>query len=267
MKKHYIVAAQTDKGIVKQVNQDSLTMKVAQVAGQEIAFVVLCDGMGGLAQGEVASAHVVKAFENWFYNIMPEWIQQGMDARQLANMWKQIICSCNREIMAYAKQHAQNMGTTLTAILFLQDKYYLVHIGDCRVYEMTDGIKQITRDQTYVAREVALGHMTKQQALTDSRRNVLLQCIGVKEQLEPVFMQGNVIQKATYLLCSDGFRHEISGQEMLQFCHANLWELAWEENKRNDINEAMNQQLRYLVELNKNRNEKDNISAILIRVV
>lgn len=267
MRRHYVVAAQTDKGIVKQVNQDSLTMKVAQVAGQEVAFAVLCDGMGGLAQGEVASAHVVKAFEEWFYHAMPEWVQQGMEPRQLANNWQHIIRTCNQEIMEYAKQHTQNMGTTLTAILFLQEKYYLVHIGDCRVYEMTDGIKQITKDQTYVAREVALGHMTKQQAQTDSRRNVLLQCIGVKEELEPVFMQGTVVPKATYLLCSDGFRHEITSQEMLQFCHANLWELEWEDAKRNDINEAMNQQLRYLVELNKNRNEKDNISAVLIRVV
>ena len=68
MELHYTVAAQTDVGIFKDVNQDSMTVKVADTPYGEVAFAVICDGMGGLDQGEVASALVVRAFEEWFIN-------------------------------------------------------------------------------------------------------------------------------------------------------------------------------------------------------
>ena len=66
-----MAAAQTDIGLVKQVNQDSLTVKVADTKLGEVSFAVICDGMGGLAKGELASAILVRAFEKWFYEQLP----------------------------------------------------------------------------------------------------------------------------------------------------------------------------------------------------
>ena len=66
MELHYTVAAQTDVGIVKKVNQDSLTVKVANTPYGETAIAVICDGMGGLEQGEIASAVVVRTYETLF---------------------------------------------------------------------------------------------------------------------------------------------------------------------------------------------------------
>lgn len=275
MERHFIVAAQTDSGIVKKINQDSLTVKVAQTNHGEIAFAVLCDGMGGLELGEIASSHVVKKFESWFHNDLMDWMNAKRDVNNLFQQWNQLIHTCNEEIVSYEKKIDSCMGTTLTVLLLVEDHYYIAHVGDCRVYEMLDGIRQITKDQTFVAREVTLGHMSEQQANTDERRNVLLQCIGVNSDVNPDFIQGTLAKNMSLLLCTDGFRHEITMQEILQYAHVNVMQ---EMNtdfinqdlqmcERERINRIMDQQISYLIELNKSRNEKDNISAILLQVV
>lgn len=265
--RHFVAAAQTDIGITKKVNQDSFAVKVAKTKKGEVAFAILCDGMGGLSYGEIASAHVVKCFENWFTTELAEWIQGEQNTSLLFGRWNQLIHKCNQEIIKYEKSNHGDMGTTLTCILMFGKYYYIAHIGDCRIYEMEDGIRQITKDHTFVAREIAAGRMTPEQASTDPRRNVLLQCIGVNEQVEPEFIQGELRNHMSLLLCSDGFRHEISRQEIMQFCKTNLAELGMDIADRRKIQEAADKQLAYLIELNKNRNERDNISAILLQVL
>lgn len=256
---HYIAAVQTDVGNVKKVNQDSLTVKIADTALGEVAMAVICDGMGGLEQGEVASASVVLAFEDWFHNQLPYALfskeQQFSQEDYIRTSWEKILMEQNRKIIDYGKAHQFNLGTTVTAVLWIQDQYYVAHIGDCRLYEITDTLVQMTDDQTFVAREVALGHMTKEEAATDSRCNVLLQCIGVNAVINPTFLCMPTKKNAAYLLCSDGFRHEITNQEILRCCGI--------EHNQNEAN--MQQNLAYLLQLNKQRREKDNISAILIR--
>lgn len=266
MDRHYIIAAKTDIGKYKKVNQDSLTVKVAKTSIGEVAFAVLCDGMGGLSNGEVASAHVVKAFQKWFDNEFRIWIN-NKDKQTLVNAWGKIIEECNFQIKKYGEKVGEQLGTTVTVMLLLQDLYYIAHVGDCRIYELRNDIRQLTKDQTYVAREVELGHMTAKQAENDLRKNVLLQCIGVNETVKPNFMYGKIHVDTSYLICSDGFRHEITNEEILQYGNEKIKGYDLEKNTRDEINECMQKQIEYLIELNKNRGEKDNISAILIRSV
>ena len=82
-----------------------------------------------------------------------------------------------------------------------EDRYYIIHVGDSRVYELTDKMEQLTQDQTLVAREIAAGRLTPEQAETDSRRSILLQCIGASPVVEPDFIRGYITQNASYLLC------------------------------------------------------------------
>ena len=159
------------------------------------------------------------------------------------------------------------MGTTLTAMLFYADAYYIIHVGDCRAYELTSEVFQLTKDQTFVEREVASGRMTREQAKTDSRRNVLLQCIGVKEEVEPEFIAGNLVPGACYLLCSDGFRHEVSRNEILAAVEKMAWEPVRKQQPENEIVTGMNKALNMLIEEAKTRGERDNISAILIQTL
>lgn len=267
MEKHFIIAAKTDVGNCKQVNQDSFTAKVAKTAIGEIAFAVICDGMGGLEQGEVASTHVVKESQRWFEQSFTKWMEQGMDQSLLMQQWKQLIDACNTQIAAYGKKEGIQVGTTATFLLLLQDMYYIAHVGDCRVYEMRNGLRQITTDQTFIEREVALGHMTKEQALNDARKNVLLQCIGVNPEVSVDYLCGKVEPDTSFLLCSDGFRHELTTEELMQYACVNLKHLNFSNASREDMHAQMKQQLEYLAELAKSRGEKDNLSAILVKCI
>ena len=145
----------------------------------------------------------------------------------------------NAKIKDYGSRKRIELGTTLTVALFIRNRYYVAHVGDCRLYELAQQCRQLTHDQTLVANE-----------------NVLLQCIGVTNDLRPDFICGSITANASYLLCSDGFRHVITQQEIYQYCNP----------EGNVTQYVMQQNIRSLIELNKQRGERDNISAILIRV-
>ncbi len=265
MRWHYTVAAHSDVGTTKAVNQDSLTVKVANTMNGEAACAVICDGMGGLEQGEVASTAVVRAYEQWFLRELPQLLARGFSEKQLEQVWMRLANDCNVRIADYSREQKAPMGTTLTAMLLLEGRYYISHVGDCRVYVMGNGMEQLTADQTYVAREVALGHMTPEQAQTDARRNVLLQSIGTVNCVKPDFLMGDFYDDDTFLVCSDGFRHKLTDVELYDYCHTSLEGMEWFVENRLNNSHFMNGRLRYLVENIKARGERDNISAVLIK--
>lgn len=251
---NFIGAAVTDTGIVKKVNQDSLTLKVAHSPRGMVCMAVICDGLGGLSLGEVASGNVILAFDRWFreelLNAGVEWTEESIKRE-----WEMMVFSMNVKIREYGVKQGKELGTTVTASLFIGDFYYVIHVGDSRLYEIDRSCRLITKDQTLIAQEVERGMLTKEQALTDSRRNVLLQCVGVTQNLAPSFLSGRITPNAAYLLCSDGFRHLISEEEIYQTCNA----------QQNISQETIHENLYQLVELNKQRGERDNISAILVQ--
>lgn len=252
---NFIVSANTDTGIVKSTNQDSLSVKVINTTQGRITFAILCDGMGGLEKGEVASASVIKAFDKWVHNDLPLLCKSLIDDSVLQKQWTSIVNEQNVIIGSYGARHGTRMGTTAVIMLLTQNRYYIMNVGDSRAYELNGGLRQITADQTFVAREVALGNMTEEQAKTDERRNVLLQCIGASDVVYPDMFFGDIKANAVYMLCSDGFRHEITPEEIYEKLQPGmLFDTA-----------AMNRNASELIELNKHRGESDNISVLTVR--
>lgn len=252
---NFIVSANTDIGLTKSTNQDSVSVKVINSAAGRMAFAVLCDGMGGLAEGEVASAAVVRAFDRWVMQELPKLCTGQIEDYVIRSQWEKIIIDQNEAIKRYGGRHGIKLGTTVVAMLLTQSRYYILNVGDSRVYELTGELRQITNDQTFVAREVSLGHMTEEEAERDERRSVLLQCVGASEEVYPDFFFGNVENNAVYMLCSDGFRHEISREEIYGYLQPNALL----------SDSAMNENSRALIELNKQRRERDNITVALVR--
>lgn len=252
---NFIISANTDVGISKSTNQDSLTNMVVNTPQGRMTFTVLCDGMGGLAKGEVASASVIRAFRNWAITELPKLCETQIEDAVIRSQWEKIVSEENQTIKAYGASQGVRLGTTVVAMLLTQTRYYILNVGDSRAYELTIGIRQITSDQTFVAREIALGNMTPEEAACDSRRNVLLQCVGASDNVYPDMFFGDVQPNAIYMLCSDGFRHEITPEEI----YANLQPgVLFDDN-------SMQQNTIRLIELNKQRQERDNISVALVR--
>lgn len=252
---NFIVSASTDVGNVKSSNQDSLNVKTLTINGETMVFAIICDGMGGLEKGEVASASMVKAFCSWVLNRLPVLCAWGLDGMQIRREWFGLIEEYNEKIKIYGKKSAIHMGTTVTAMLLTGGYYYIVNVGDSRAYEICSNLQVLTRDQTVVAREVEQGLLTLEQAETDPRRSVLLQCIGASDVVYPDFFLGEVKKDAVYMLCSDGFRHEITAEDIFAYFHPGrmLNEMIMKESET------------ALIALNKQRQEKDKISVITIR--
>lgn len=253
---NFITFGKTDIGLEKEQNQDSFLLKRANTSLGEIALAVLCDGMGGLEQGEVASSTVIRAFDNWFATSLPNLIRFGLTGELLNQQWSNIIKDLNVQIGNYGDSIDISLGTTICAMLLVKDKYYCINVGDSRAYKITtENIYQITKDQSLVQRKIDQGLITEEQANLDPDRSVLLQCIGSSLDVEPDFYEGTTSQNETYMLCSDGFRHEISSQEIHQMLAPNVLTSI----------EQMDMNTKYLIDLNMQREETDNITTILVR--
>lgn len=254
----YIAAYHTDVGISKKTNQDSLAIKVVETKNGKVAFAIVCDGMGGLSKGELASKEVIMAFSEWFDNTLVDQINAaGLDEEKLVSQWNDIIQVQNKRLGEYGEKNNLMLGTTVSAILLYNDDYYIVHVGDSRVYSLSDKVLQLTKDQTFIAREIEAGRMTVEQSKTDPRRSVLLQCVGASQVVEPEFVKGRVTKNTVYMLCSDGFRHQISEQEMIDKIGP----------AAASTEQDMEYGCRYLTETVKSRKESDNITVAVIKTV
>lgn len=252
---NYIISAATDVGNVKNTNQDSFNVKLISTKQGKMVFAVLCDGMGGLAKGEVASTTVVTAFSKWAETRLSELCENEITDSDIRNDWVKIVTDFNDKIKNYGKRSAISLGTTVTAMLITNRRYYIINVGDTRAYQITDRVQILTKDQTVVAREIELGNITEEEAKTDPRRSVLLQCIGASDIVYPDMFFGDTVQNAVYMLCSDGFRHEISEYEIYQYLQPDVM-----------LNSGvMKSNMDKLIEINKQRQERDNITVLSIR--
>ncbi len=252
----FLTAYNTDVGTRKKTNQDSMLIMQADTPKGEVLLAAMCDGMGGLAKGEVASAAMVRSLESWFRNSLPLLLKEGFSRDALHRQWQNLVDDTSTLIANYGRDAHVSLGTTCAALLILENHYYLMNIGDSRIYKISDNIYQLTKDQTYVQREIDMGRMTEEEALYDPKRSVLLQCIGASNEVLPQFEEGDASAGEVFMLCCDGFRHVILPGEFYQAFYPPYM----------NSEELMAQRIGDLIRLNIERNEDDNISAILIKI-
>lgn len=250
-----MIAVHSDAGIKKQINEDALLVKIAQTSLGKVSLGIVCDGLGGLSKGELASAAVIRVFDYWFEHMLPELITKGFNGDELKFQWNNIVLEQNQLLMAHASRSGTRMGTTIVALLIINQEYFIMNVGDSRAYLLYKQLFLLTKDQTFVQHEIDMGRMTREQAQNHPRRNVLLQCIGASDVVTPDYYSGQVFPDTTFVLCSDGFRHMVSSDEIYAYLNPVV-----ASNER-----TMKQNAVVLTELNKQRMEVDNISVVVIR--
>lgn len=254
-------ALYSDVGIVKKTNQDSMLLKEAETDYGRILLAAVCDGMGGLSKGEVASAYVVNQLSEWFENALPELLY-GQNTRYTNHELKKhirkaleyVAADANGKIYEYGRKNHTMLGSTLSVILLIENHYFILNVGDSRVYKIYNSLIQLTKDQSLVQQKVDRGEISEEDMEKDPQRNVLLQCIGATSDVKPDFYSGIYEDDSVFLLCSDGFRHMLKKEELF-YCYR--------PQVLSDESFMRNMSIR-LVELNKQRQEKDNISVIVI---
>lgn len=252
----YLTSAVSETGQGRKGNQDSACIKVAKTKIGDMAIAVICDGMGGLQKGEMASAAVLEGFERWFEEILPGLLS-SFTLEHVADSWRELIEHENTRIRNYSLENEIKMGTTLTAMFFFQGQFLIAHVGDSRAYRLGFRRKRLTKDHTLVEREVESGILSREEAFHDKRKHILWQCVGASVYCEPEIIYGKVKQDEVFLLCTDGFYHLVSGMEI---CNAFASSKLVSER-------IMARQIKEMIRLAIERGEQDNISVVLVKAV
>ena len=241
----------TDVGNCKKINQDSAIYKEAETGIGRIMLAAVCDGMGGLSNGEVASAMMTESLSKWFDEQVPLLCQEGLSDYSLMKSLSSMILQADGKVTNYGDEFGE-CGTTLSAVLACGGKYICVNIGDSRVYRLTkESVTQLTHDQSVVQQLIDAGKITRDEAETHPDRNRLLQCIGAGGDVSPEYSVGDCDKGDMFLVCSDGFRHKLTEKEMLGV-------FSRVKNSR-DLPKAA----KMCVDAIKKRKERDNITVVV----
>lgn len=204
------VWAITDRGVVRQQNQDSY--EVYQPS-EERCFVIVCDGMGGAKAGNVASRLAVEEVLSVLRQTAPEnWEEDP----------KGLLCRCaaqaNETVFrrAITDPDCEGMGTTLVAAMVIGEKAYLLNLGDSRAYAVSEaeGIRRLTRDHSLVEDLVSRGELSPEAARVHPQKNLITRALGVMPEIKSDFYEVALHAGDHLLLCSDGLSNLMDDQEI-----------------------------------------------------
>ncbi|GIF11571.1 PP2C family protein-serine/threonine phosphatase [Actinoplanes teichomyceticus] len=194
-------AAQSDRGLIRDLNQDSV------YAGPRLLAVA--DGMGGMAAGDVASNIVIAAMAP---------LDDDVPGDALVDALRHAVGTANQQLRdtVDANPQLEGMGTTLTAVLFTGSKFGMVHIGDSRAYLLRKGeFAQITKDDTYVQMLVDEGRVSPEEASSHPQRSLLTRALDGRD-IDPEYSVRQVLKGDRYLICSDGLSGVVSAETIAQ---------------------------------------------------
>ena len=174
------IVAKTDKGHVRDSNQDAYA--VGEFS-DEVVWAVVCDGMGGAAGGNIASALAVRVISD---KINVSYREQMRDS-SIKNMLDSALNAANVEVfdMSESKHELKGMGTTVVCAIVKDGQAYIAHAGDSRAYILKNGkIFQITTDHSIVQDLLDKGKITSEQALNHPKKNIITRAVGVDKNIE-----------------------------------------------------------------------------------
>jgi PPM family protein phosphatase len=232
----------TDTGLVRDQNEDSFSLLDL---GNRALFVV-ADGMGGHDAGEVASRIAVDTVRREVRN-------NTVPYEDPLRTVERAIQQANREVRRTAAHKGSNMGTTLCVALVTDGKAYIGSVGDSRAYWMENGsISQVTEDHSLVARLVAAGKLSQQEARNHPRSNLLYRTIGTDETVKVGMFRVELKKGGALLLCTDGLWGDVEEEEIRRICS---------EEPYTEIVCAR------LVQRANANGGKDNITAVVVKVL
>ena len=232
----------SDVGRVRQRNEDAAKIS------PELSLYVVADGMGGHRAGDRASRIAVESLQQFLSEANES--QEELSAEEVV---RQAFQLANRNIIADASGRPDRlgMGTTLTALLLIDDGYLIGHVGDSRALRIRgNDLEQLTEDHSIVAAQVREGGMTEEEAKNHPMRHVLSRCMGCEPDPEVDVFRGEIKDGDVFVLGSDGLTGPLESE-------------AFVETVSNAADAASASQ--DLVELARETDGSDNITAVVVR--
>ncbi|MBC8536981.1 Stp1/IreP family PP2C-type Ser/Thr phosphatase [Feifania hominis] len=201
---------QTDIGLVRTENQDTYLLTTL---GENTAFAVVCDGMGGISGGQLASRLAIRTLEQQ----VRERYYEELSMAEVKELLQFALQSANDAILAEARRDATNhgMGTTAVVALFRENEGVIANIGDSRAYILASGeIAQITEDHSMVQELVQSGKITPEEAAHHPQKNIITKVLGMPGKCEVDYFDIEVYESILVLLCSDGLTNVLDAQKI-----------------------------------------------------
>ena len=220
---------------LREKNEDSLCIRQIRKDGTDYFLAVVCDGIGGLEEGEHASSFAVNCMKEWVKRLLKS--KRSLSAGGIRNSGKRELYKCHRQLRQYGKERGICLGTTLSMLLIAGKSGHIFHIGDSAVFAGKRGMKRLTPVQ-------------------QDKTGALLQAVGAGKNPVPFYRRVRVRSGMVFVLASDGFyrksEHRICKEEWVK-------RMEYNENRMAELLAVVKENVQAL-------GEKDNISAICLKV-
>jgi len=190
----------TDIGNRRGTNQD--TYRYCAVT-EDFAWSMVLDGMGGVNGGDIASNTAAQVIEG----VLNKELTPDMNATKIRETMEKAVNEANSAVFSKSVDYPElrGMGTTVVLAVVKGDKVHIVHVGDSRAYFVSPECEmQITEDHSFVQNLVNHGEITREQARTHPRKNIITRSLGAHRMVECDYCQMNFPEDDILLLCSDG---------------------------------------------------------------
>ena len=225
-----MVFAKTDIGKVREINQDYYYTSDENSIPK---LCILADGMGGYKGGEIASKLAVESAKKYIEN---NFSNNFSDKEEILKLIGNAVEYANMVVYEKSKEvkELEGMGTTLEVCLIYNNKAYIGHVGDSRIYRIRkDVIRKLTKDHSYVQQLVEDKKITREEAKVHPKKNMLTRALGCTPYVEPDLRARNFEKGDIFIMCSDGLTNMVDEKRIYELIKQDI-----SKATNNLINEA-----------------------------
>lgn len=260
---HYITGVYWNRGSVSACNQDSMIVQQVVTYRGRILLAAVCDGMGGLPQGETASGYMTERLQEWFYGDFMREVREKKPYWVIRRSMERMVFHAQEQLRQYGRREQLDLGTTMSVLVLWENTYMIWHLGDSRIYRIRARFRSGHGNgrghgcgnghrHGRSGRRSAVEQLTKDHVTGHNR---LTKCVGSFGFFKPEEHMGTLREKDAFLLCSDGFYHHVTEQEL----EDTLWPGYVKEE------EQIERRLKEIGDACMKRGERDNLSAVYVK--
>ena len=208
-----MVFAKTDIGKARELNQDYYY--ISQDTDEPKIFI-LADGMGGYKGGEIASKLATESATKYIKSNFADIVKEK---EEILKLIKNAVEYANMVVYEKSKddKELEGMGTTLEVCLIYNNKAYIGHVGDSRIYRIRkDIMRKLTKDHSYVQQLVQDKKITREEAKTHPKKNMLTKALGCTPYVEPDIRARNFEKGDIFIMCSDGLTNMVEEKRIYE---------------------------------------------------
>lgn len=213
------VFAKSDIGRARETNQDAY---YASQPSDTVGLYIVADGMGGYNGGDVASTIAVTATKNYIEN---NFAETEHTKEKLQELVKNAVEYANMLVYEKSKEvpELEGMGTTIEVALVHNNRVYIGHVGDSRIYRIRkDIIRKLTTDHSYVEKLVKDGTISKEEAVHHPKKNMLTKALGCTSFVDPDVTVKGFLKDDILVLTSDGLTNMVTDKEIYEIIKDNI---------------------------------------------